>query len=277
MARRQGVALPVHRAVLPALRGVRPVPARLHLLGLAARLGAASADAHVHRAGQLRASCWRTRTSGTRCVNTFGIFVLSTVPQLLLALVLAHAAQPAAARPHVLPDGRADPERHLGGRRRRSSSASSSAATSAWSTGCSAWSASSRSTGRRHSWSSWIAISTMVDWRWTGYNALIYLAAHAGDPAATSTRRPRSTAPRSGGSSGSITVPLLRPTIIFTVDHLDDRRHAALHRAAAVRQPAQHQRRQPRPVPDPDDVPVRARRSATTSSATAPRSPGCCS
>ncbi|HCT79002.1 MAG TPA: hypothetical protein DGT23_21065, partial [Micromonosporaceae bacterium] len=26
-------------------------------------------------------------------------------------------------------------------------------------------------------WSSWIAISTMVNWRWTGYNALIYLAA----------------------------------------------------------------------------------------------------
>ena len=26
-------------------------------------------------------------------------------------------------------------------------------------------------------WSSWIAIATMVDWRWTGYNALIYLAA----------------------------------------------------------------------------------------------------
>ena len=32
-------------------------------------------------------------------------------------------------------------------------------------------------------WSSWLAIATMVDWRWTGYNALIFLAAHAGDPA----------------------------------------------------------------------------------------------
>ena len=24
---------------------------------------------------------------------------------------------------------------------------------------------------------SWVAIATMVDWRWTGYNSLIYLAA----------------------------------------------------------------------------------------------------
>ncbi len=29
-------------------------------------------------------------------------------------------------------------------------------------------------------WSSWIAISSMVDWRWTGYNAIIYLAAMHG-------------------------------------------------------------------------------------------------
>jgi ABC-type glycerol-3-phosphate transport system permease component len=26
-------------------------------------------------------------------------------------------------------------------------------------------------------WSSWVAVATMVNWRWTGYNALIYLAA----------------------------------------------------------------------------------------------------
>ena len=30
---------------------------------------------------------------------------------------------------------------------------------------------------RNHRWSSWTAIAFMVDWRWTGYNALIYLAA----------------------------------------------------------------------------------------------------
>ena len=30
---------------------------------------------------------------------------------------------------------------------------------------------------QQHRWSSWLAISTMVDWRWTGYNALIFLAA----------------------------------------------------------------------------------------------------
>ena len=32
-------------------------------------------------------------------------------------------------------------------------------------------------TWQEHRWSSWLAISTMVDWRWTGYNALIFLAA----------------------------------------------------------------------------------------------------
>jgi cellobiose transport system permease protein len=64
-------------------------------------------------------------------------------------------------------------------------------------------------------WSSWIAISTMVDWRWTGYNTLIYLAAMQAIP-----RDLYEAAAIDGASRAKqfwrITVPLLRPTIIFT-------------------------------------------------------------
>lgn len=62
----------------------------------------------------------------------------------------------------------------------------------------------------------WIAISTMVDWRWTGYNALIFLAAMQAIPrdlyesAALDGARPVR-------QFWSITVPLLKPTIIFCV------------------------------------------------------------
>ncbi len=64
--------------------------------------------------------------------------------------------------------------------------------------------------------SSWIALSTMVTWRWVGYNALIYLAAMQSVPdelyEASSV---------DGASTWRqlfhITIPSLRPTIIFTV------------------------------------------------------------
>ena len=64
--------------------------------------------------------------------------------------------------------------------------------------------------------SSWVAISTMVTWRWTGYNALIYLAAMQAIPddlyesaAIDGARRWK--------QFWYITVPMIRPTIIFTV------------------------------------------------------------
>jgi len=65
-----------------------------------------------------------------------------------------------------------------------------------------------------HRWSSWIAISVMVDWRWTGYNALILLASLQSVP------KELYEAARIDGASAwrqfwSITVPMLRPTIIF--------------------------------------------------------------
>jgi cellobiose transport system permease protein len=67
---------------------------------------------------------------------------------------------------------------------------------------------------QEHRWSSWIAISTMVDWRWTGYNALIFLAALQAVP-----RDLYEAAEIDGASSVKqfrhITVPMLRPTIVF--------------------------------------------------------------
>jgi cellobiose transport system permease protein len=66
------------------------------------------------------------------------------------------------------------------------------------------------------SFTSWVAISLMVIWRWTGYNALIYLAAMQSIPEDL-----YEAATVDGASSWKqfrhITIPLLRPTIIFTV------------------------------------------------------------
>jgi cellobiose transport system permease protein len=64
--------------------------------------------------------------------------------------------------------------------------------------------------------SSWIALSTMVTWRWAGYNALIYLAAMQGIPDELYE------AAAIDGAKGwrqftHITIPMLKPTIIFTV------------------------------------------------------------
>jgi len=69
---------------------------------------------------------------------------------------------------------------------------------------------------RQHRWSSWLAISTMVDWRWIGYNSLIYLAAMQAIP-----RDLYESAAIDGASLSRqfwrITVPLIQPTILFTV------------------------------------------------------------
>ena len=64
--------------------------------------------------------------------------------------------------------------------------------------------------------SSWIAISVIVTWRWTGYNALIYLAGMQAIPFEL-----YESAAIDGASRWkqfwTITVPMLRPTILFTV------------------------------------------------------------
>jgi cellobiose transport system permease protein len=61
-----------------------------------------------------------------------------------------------------------------------------------------------------------IAVAVMIIWRWTGYNALIYLAAMQAVPSDL-----YAAAALDGASSNQqlwrITVPAIRPTIIFTV------------------------------------------------------------
>ena len=64
--------------------------------------------------------------------------------------------------------------------------------------------------------SSWFALSTMVTWRWTGYNALIYLAAMQAVP----DELYEAAAVDGAGQWRQffhVTIPSLRPTIIFTV------------------------------------------------------------
>ncbi|MGO4255543.1 carbohydrate ABC transporter permease [Marmoricola sp. RAF53] len=67
---------------------------------------------------------------------------------------------------------------------------------------------------QEHRWSSWLAIATMVDWRWTGYNALILLAALQAVPPDLYE------AAELDGAGGfkqfwHITIPMLRPTLVF--------------------------------------------------------------
>jgi cellobiose transport system permease protein len=64
--------------------------------------------------------------------------------------------------------------------------------------------------------SSWIGISVIVTWRWTGYNALIYLAAMQAVPFELYESAAIDGASR-WAQFRTITVPMLRPTILFTV------------------------------------------------------------
>ena len=148
--------------------------------------------------------------------NTFSIWVLSTVPQLLLALGLAHLLNHARLRlaalfrmsvlvPYV----------------------TSVAATTIvfaqmfdrdygminWFLGL---------LGFDHIdftaslWGSHVMIATMIAWRWTGYNTLLYLAALQAVP------RELYEAAAADGASGwrqflHISIPSLRPIIAFTV------------------------------------------------------------
>lgn len=149
-------------------------------------------------------------------VNTFGIFLISTIPQLLLALGLAHLLNHAALKmanffrmallvPYI-------------------TSVAATAIVFAqifdknfglinWvlgSLGLPAVNFLSSQVG------SWIVISSMVMWRWFGYNTLLYLAGLQAIP------REMYEAASVDGASGwkqfiHLTIPSLRPIIIFTV------------------------------------------------------------
>jgi cellobiose transport system permease protein len=147
--------------------------------------------------------------------NTFGLFVVATVPQLILALMLASWLNKRLRFRTALRMGILIPN-------------ITSVATVgivfgfifAERYGLANWLLQSFGVHavewRQHRWSSWTAIAFMVDWRWTGYNALIYLAALQAIP-----KDVYEAAAIDGASAfrrfWRITVPLIQPTILFTV------------------------------------------------------------
>jgi len=147
--------------------------------------------------------------------NTFAIWVISTVPQLMLALVIAHVLNTKLRARTLFRMGILLPQ-----------------VTSLVAVALIFTQLFSHDYGLvnyvlgqfgidKVNWeagrvSSWLALSTMVIWRWTGYNALIYLAAMQAIPdelyeaaAVDGARRWR--------QFFHVTIPMLRPTIIFTV------------------------------------------------------------
>ena len=147
--------------------------------------------------------------------NTFGIFLLGTIPQLLLALMVASWLNKRLRARTPLRMGILLPN------------ITSVAAVGiifglifAEQYGLANWLLDlvglDSIQWRQHTWSSWLAIASMVNWRWTGYNALIYLAAMQAIPKDLyeSAALDGASAPR---RFFQITLPMLQPTILFTV------------------------------------------------------------
>ncbi|MEW1695251.1 carbohydrate ABC transporter permease [Streptomyces sp. NPDC093249] len=148
-------------------------------------------------------------------LNTFTIGVLSTVPQLLMALGLAHLL-------HYKLRGRGFFRVAVLAPYATSIAAATLVFAQLFNTdyglintfldvlgiGPVDWEASR--------WPAQIAISTIVVWRWTGYNALIYLAAMQAVP-----RDLYEAAALDGASRWrqflSVTIPSIRPTVLFTI------------------------------------------------------------
>ncbi|MFJ5830850.1 carbohydrate ABC transporter permease [Streptomyces sp. NPDC093089] len=148
-------------------------------------------------------------------VNTFTIGVISTVPQLLMALGLAHLLnyklrgrgffRVAVLAPYAT---------------------SIAAATLVFAqlfntdygmiNGLLGWIGIDPVNWESSKWPAQIAISVIVTWRWTGYNALIYLAAMQAVP-----QDLYEAASLDGASRWrqfvSVTIPSIRPTILFTI------------------------------------------------------------
>ena len=251
--------------VLPALRDLRALPARLHPLGLAARLGPARRRPGASSGSTTTASCSATRLLERGGQHVRHVRPVDRAAARSLALVLANAAQQRL---------RARTCCRLGVLLPLVTSVVAVAIVFSqlfgrdygmvnWLLGLVGvdpidW--------QDQSWSSWIAIATMVDWRWTGYNALISWPPCRPSPGPLRGRRHRRRP--AARQFWQITMPMLRPTIIFVVDHLHHRRPAAVHRAGACSTAADDRRRHHRPVPDRGDVHRTSRRSATSSSAT---------
>ncbi|KAB8161181.1 ABC transporter permease subunit [Streptomyces sp. 3MP-14] len=158
---------------------------------------------------------WNDDRFWNALANTFTIGVISTVPQLLMALGLAHLLnyklrgsaffRVAALTPYATSVGAAALvftmlfERDFG--------------MINWGLGLFGF---DNIDWESRKWPAQIAISCMVIWRWTGYNALLYLAAMQAIP------RERYEAAAIDGASRwqqflRVTVPGIRPTIVFTI------------------------------------------------------------
>ncbi|MFI5533365.1 carbohydrate ABC transporter permease [Kitasatospora sp. NPDC051853] len=158
---------------------------------------------------------WDSEQFWTALRNTFTIGVLSTVPQLLMALGLAHLLNYRLRGRGFLRVAVLAPY-----------ATSIAAATLVFvqlfnpDYGVVNWALSAVGVERTDwfadTWPSQIAISTIVTWRWTGYNALIYLAAMQAVP-----KDLYEAASLDGASRWQqftrITIPSIRPTILFTI------------------------------------------------------------
>lgn len=152
---------------------------------------------------------------GNAMVNTFGLFVLSTVPQLCFALVIAGLLNRPIRALLLFRLGVLAPivtsvaaVAIVFGQLYGRDTGLVNGVLGLIDVGPIDWQASKGS--------SWIAVASMVNWRWTGYNALIYLAAIQAIP------RDLYEAAQIDGAGAirqfrSITVPLIRPALIFTV------------------------------------------------------------
>ncbi|WP_234313850.1 carbohydrate ABC transporter permease [Streptomyces sp. NBRC 109706] len=158
---------------------------------------------------------WQDDRFWNALANTITIGVLSTVPQLLMALGLAHLLnyrlrgsaffRVAALAPYATSVGAAALvftmlfERDFG--------------MINWGLSLFGF---DHIDWESQKWPAQFAISSMVIWRWTGYNALLYLAAMQAIP------RDRYEAAAIDGASRwqqftKVTVPGIRPTIVFTI------------------------------------------------------------
>lgn len=147
-------------------------------------------------------------------VNTFGIFVVATIPQLLIALILAGLLnrklramtffRMGVLIPYITPIAAST---LIFGTLFANNYGIANQLLTAIGLDPVNW--------RAERWSSWVAISIMVDWRWIGYMTLIYLAAMQAisrdiyEAAAIDGAGPQR-------QFWSLTVPLIRPTLIFT-------------------------------------------------------------
>ncbi|WP_422752951.1 carbohydrate ABC transporter permease [Micromonospora sp. WMMD708] len=157
---------------------------------------------------------------GNALYNTFGIFLLSSVPQLLLALVVASLLnrrlraqtwwRVGVLLPYVTPIVASTMVFSVFFSRSFGMANWLLAEVGIGGTGDAAidWRA-----DKPHAW---IAIATMVNWKWIGYNALLYLAAMQSIP------RDVYEASAIDGAGPwrqlwRITVPMIQPVIVFTV------------------------------------------------------------